>query len=1264
MSPLEQVSGRFGSHESWRGNERFVVEQTLGEGGVGVVYLVHDREQNRRVALKTLSRVDPSSLYRFKKEFRALAGVSHPNLVVLHELILDRDVWFFTMEYVEGVDFLAHVCDLHVLGQREASPTEPLGLAPMTSMVVPVGTSTKLRSPIANEPRLRDALRQLALGISALHAAGKLHKDIKPSNVMVTDEGRVVLLDFGMIDDSTDRVDVTLDDKLFGTPAYMSPEQAAGVATAEASDWYSFGAMLFEALTGRLPFDGSVLDILLRKQSTDAPSPSSLAGGIPADLEALCVALLAREPAARPTGSDVLTCLTREGLQPSAADLAPRSQARASFVGRERELAQLRHAFAQTRTACPSAVVVTGRSGIGKSALVRSFVESLRKEDRAVVFAGRCYERESLPFKGIDSVIDSLCHYLVRLSDADVSRLLPRDVRALARLFPVLRQVEVIEKTRFRVTEILDPQEQRRRGFAALKELLARLSDLRPIVISIDDVHWGDEDSAQLLQHILQPPDAPALLLLCCHREDGADGPLVHEIAKLDQSIPLCTIELGPLPESEAVVLVRRELAALGMESTSESELTSDRIAAEAEGSPYFIGELVLAFQREARSSRLPPNTPLSLEHVLRDRILLLPASARRLLEVVATAGRPIEQGLALAVADSGIRGMSDLDALRSAHFVRTHGSRDRDPLECYHDRVRQAVLGQIEPDVLRRHHLRLGELIEQAGRFQSDALAEHYFLAGDMPRAAHHALNAAREATDALAFDRAALLYRRVLELGAIERAERATLFASLGDVLVYAGRGADAAAAYLEASKLATGQLAFEHERKAAEHFLRSGHVDQGLPLLRRVLSAFDLALPKSPRRALVSLLLRRVRLGLRGLDYVEREEKNVPRELLARIDTCWSASVGLGLVDFVRGGDFQTRHCLLALEAGEPYRLARALALEAGYLAADGGKTETRVRDVLDLADRILDQHAHPHARGLTHLARAMAAWHLGHWQKSMPLCEEAERVFREQCRGATWEIATSQVFEAVARYYVGDWRTLCQRSLAHLREAIERGDQYAASDLRTGIHVLRYLATNDVTAARGVLDEEKRRWSHEGFHLQHWNQLLAENLIDLHAGEGESAHARVCAAWPALERSLVLNVQVVRIEAFTLRACSALAAGVAAPERRPELLREARRDAQRIARTRRPWAQPLADLVFGLCAMQASAPDAARVHFNDAIAGFDAHDMAMHASIARYRLGQLLGGDEGKVGVAAAFSSIASQGIESPDRVVRMLAPTVS
>src|SRR5437762_6303558 len=174
------------------GNARFQVLARLGAGPVGVVDRARRLAQGRDVALQTLQRFDPAGLYRFKHEFRSFANVSHPNLVTLYELISDEDRWFFTMELVEGVDFRRWIANGDV-------------------------------------DWLRDAFRQLALGVEALHATGRLHRDIKPSNVMVDSRGRVVLLDFGLVSArrSASAGDSILD-PMGGTPAYMSPEQAAG----------------------------------------------------------------------------------------------------------------------------------------------------------------------------------------------------------------------------------------------------------------------------------------------------------------------------------------------------------------------------------------------------------------------------------------------------------------------------------------------------------------------------------------------------------------------------------------------------------------------------------------------------------------------------------------------------------------------------------------------------------------------------------------------------------------------------------------------------------------------------------------------------------------------------------------------------------------------------------------------------------------------------------------------------------------------------
>ena len=155
------------------------------------------------------------------------------------------------------------------------------------------GLDRERPTPISSPERLRDSVRQLLTGIDVLHQAGVQHRDIKPSNVLVTDRGRVIILDFGLA--SSRNVEDYQDRGIHGTPAYMAPEQAHGEPS-EASDLYAVGIMLFEALVGTVPFIGSVYEALSAKQLLDPPAPSSLVTNVPADLDALCVGLLKRNP--------------------------------------------------------------------------------------------------------------------------------------------------------------------------------------------------------------------------------------------------------------------------------------------------------------------------------------------------------------------------------------------------------------------------------------------------------------------------------------------------------------------------------------------------------------------------------------------------------------------------------------------------------------------------------------------------------------------------------------------------------------------------------------------------------------------------------------------------------------------------------------------------------------------------------------------------------------------------------------------------------
>lgn len=199
---------------------------------MGSVHLVYDEQLETEVALKTLNLTSGAELYRFKREFRALADLKHPNLVTLYELVSEGPLWFFTMEYVPGLPF-----DQYLSGAVEK----------------PLGDWVSVQQP--NPERVLRSVQQLCAGVHAMHEAGCIHRDLKPTNVLITPEGRVVILDFGL---AKPRGSATISASGFsGTPAYMAPEQALEKPYLPAADWYAVGSMIYEVLTGRCP-DGLV----------------------------------------------------------------------------------------------------------------------------------------------------------------------------------------------------------------------------------------------------------------------------------------------------------------------------------------------------------------------------------------------------------------------------------------------------------------------------------------------------------------------------------------------------------------------------------------------------------------------------------------------------------------------------------------------------------------------------------------------------------------------------------------------------------------------------------------------------------------------------------------------------------------------------------------------------------------------------------------------------------------------------------------------
>jgi hypothetical protein len=366
---------------------------------------------------------------------------------------------------------------------------------------------------------------------------------------------------------------------------------------------------------------------------------------------------------------------------------------------------------------------------------------------------------------------------------------------------------------------------------------------------------------------------------------------------------------------------------------------------------------------------------------------------------------------------------------------------------------------------------------------------------------------------------------------------------------------------------------------------------------------------------------------------------------------------------MVDTVQGAYFQTRGLLFALQAGEPYHLARALALEAGHVSIGGGRTRERTDRLIAKAEALARQVGQPYVQAIVTLIKGIAAALRGDWPEGRALCDEAEDVLRTACTGVVWERDTAQRFALWPLMFMGEINEMARRVPVLLHEAQERDDLYAVTNLSLVLRPFLRLATDKPGQAREEVRAAIARWSQQGFHVQHMNCLHDEVQIDLYEGDGPSAWQRLTSRWPVLAHGHFLRVQQVRILLIHLRARAALAAAAAAGNPSP-LLRAAERNAQMLQRERMAWAEALANLIHAGVAHRRGDTASAANFLRAALAGCDATMMGLYAAVARKRLGHLLGGTEGHALQTAAEAWMASQHVHNPGRLTALLAPGLS
>jgi len=1145
--------------------DRFEIVKRLGSGAMGLVYEVVDPRTRGHLALKTVRTGNPRALALFKREFRSLARVTHPNLVSLYELGRDGNTFFFTMELIRGVTLLRY------LWGSDAPPVATDGLPP---------------SPILDFERLRQVLSQLVASIAALHELGKLHRDIKPTNVMVTAEGRTVLMDFGFVSDQLNSLlESTQGSLIVGTPAFMPPEQSRAERLTAAADWYSVGATLYLALTGQPPYGGmSMAEVLLAKESRPPVHPRQLARGIPADLGDLCLDLLAPVAERRPEEAEIIARTgaarwARHGVPRSG--LPPSRRRHSSTIGLAIPLTRLAATYADDPASLRIARIVAP-SGQGKSRLVAHFLEAVRaasEDPKPLILRTRCNPGDAVPAQAIDDLVDGLARHLRLLDRSDLEALLPADAGALVTVFPVLSQVPAL-------AELRSEASSRDAGFAALRHVITGLARLRPILLWVDDLQWSDPEGLVRLLELLAPPTPPPLMMILSYRSEETEA--VPELARFIRTIGGVEIPLEPLAAEDAIGLAASHLDA-DPDDDDAHELAL-HIASEAEHSPLWIQELAAMVARGHAKPTLAELVGLHIDE--------LPDSAIGLISLAAIAQRPLPLELATAAGISEKQLSSSLRRATAAHLVRLCISVGGERIAPFDDRVRTAILSHLDGPSLRSHHRRLAAAIEARQTGDPELLIHHLRGAGELDRAQRYALLHAEERSRRGDHLGAATLFRLGHELGH-EDAQGAALLRRVGLSLAAAGHEFEAAQALRGAHvEQEDPEQALEIRLLAARLLLTNGARRAGLETLGKIREELGMSPIAAPVGTL-SALVRRGQLRLRGTRYRERQDHQLAPRALLQVDAAWTASVGLS-DDPTLAAEAQARHLTLALKIGEPARVGRAIALESLRQATDVSDLE-RAAELHRQAQAIAEPRDEPHLLALTSLAGAAIDLQRGLLSEASK-CADLALLRLDNAAGCGWERALARDLRLQAAHLCGDL-SFAREHLATWQEEASQTRSLCAQQMLS-IHRLR------LEFATGIASVDAVELGSAPLAMRSWPRIAACTEAALMTGD-------VARAWETIDSVIGRGKLHCLLSALAidLRARAGLACG----ERR---WTEVQRDQALLSRHPLALGLALSEALQG--ALEAHRGQAWIPHIERAAQLFDEAGLRLRADACRWRL----------------------------------------
>ena len=682
--------------------ERYRLVRRLGRGGMGAVFEVVDESSDERLALKALER--EGTELAFRREFHTMARLAHPRIVTVHDFGVHAGRPFYTMELLDGED----------LKQR-----------------APVDWRTAC-----------SLLRDVASALALLHAQGLVHRDIAPRNVRSTSDGRAKIIDFGLVASAG-----SVTTQIGGTPPYVAPEAVRGAPIDHRLDLFSLGALGYWLLVGENAYPAKTLDELIAAWKQAIPKPSSRRADVDPALEDLVLALLSRDPLARPSSAaEVIERLTAIGDLPALPGVEARRGylASAALVGRKKEVQRIRRHVGRALRGEGHAFVIAAASGTGKTRLLRELAFEAQLAGATLVRGDAGHAERSAY-----GLVRELARGLLDAVPGHALSAAEPHIPALVRVVPELR-TRLHDAT---MRTLGDPAEDRMFLQASLRDWILAIAARTPLVFVVDDVQRADEASAGFLAALAHASAASRVLVAATVRTD--EPPVAaSRLAALEDAGT--TLRLRGLDPPDVEELVR----ALFGDVANAARLAKwmQRVAG---GSPLLCTELARHLVETERvrwtdgvwliPESIEGEVPKRLEDAMDVRIANLPEGSLALAQSLAIAGGEVSLDLVVELGGGSSPGATfDLiaelvrqevlvgaaesfrfrhDGLREA-VIRTIGQRERVELHRRVARVLRAHRGDAAAGEIGLLHLR-GEEPELAAPLLHEAARRAYDAQG-----------------------------------------------------------------------------------------------------------------------------------------------------------------------------------------------------------------------------------------------------------------------------------------------------------------------------------------------------------------------------------------------------------------------------------------------------------------------------------------------------------------------------------------------------